>query len=278
MSAASTQPGRGIADYAFVEELGAGSYGRFFTARPPERLGLEVDLVAVKVLDRRATDTEFRRVAEELRLFASLGSPHLVDVYDVGYASNGGILYFAMAYHPDGSLGRPAHALERGEAAQAVADAARGAHALHEVGVVHRDIKPSNILLRGGRGLLSDLGLTPLLAPGMTTTGVAPIGTIEFMDPSTLSGGRASRQTDIWSLGLNLHRALTGAGVYAGMPDDSPMEALRHMLRERPAVSGALDPDLRRVVERCIAPEPGQRFPTAAALADEIEQSIGASA
>lgn len=259
----------GIADYRFVAELGAGSYGRWYKAARPERLPGTADFVAVKVLDRRATDAEFARVAEELRVLAAIDSPHLVRVYDVGYSD--GTLYYAAEHHPEGSLERPASPQPPERVAQAVADAARGAHALHEVGVVHRDIKPSNVLLKGGRGWLSDLGLTALLAPGMTTTGVAQVGTVEFLDPSTLSGTRASRLTDVWSLGLTLHRALTGQSVYPSVPAGEVQAALRQMLQGRPALSPDLADGYREVVERCIAPERGRRFPTAAALAEAIE-------
>ena len=61
---------KGIADYRFVTELGSGNHGRFYKALTPPRLGIEAEHVAVKVLDRGATDSEFTRVATELRMFA----------------------------------------------------------------------------------------------------------------------------------------------------------------------------------------------------------------
>lgn len=259
----------GIADYRFLDELGTGSYGRWYRAPRPSRLPGRDDFVAVKVLDRRVTDAEFARVAEELSLLAALDSPYLVRVYDVGFSD--GVLYYAAEHHPEGSLEPPATPPTPEGIAQAVADAARGAHALHEVGVVHRDIKPPNVLLKGGRGRLSDLGLTALLAPGMTTTGVAQSGTVEFLDPSTLSGTRASRLTDIWSLGLTLHRALSGQSAYPDAPGGDVMAALRQMLAGRPELSNDLPAGYRSVIERCITPERARRFATAAALADAIE-------
>jgi serine/threonine protein kinase len=258
----------GIADYRFVEDLGAGSSGRCHVAERPERVPADADRVVVKVLDRRATPAEYERISAELGVVASIGSAHIVQVYDVGYVD--GVLYYAMAHCPDGSLERPATPTSAGMRAQAVADAARGAHALHEVGIAHRNIKPSNILLRGGRGFLSDLGLAHLQAPGMSSTGVSRIDSIEFMDPGVLLGRRASRITDIWSLGICLHHAVAGEGVYREIGGKDTIEAMRELLHDSPQLSPRLDEGYREVVQRCLDEDLGRRFDTAADLADAI--------
>lgn len=259
---------KGIADYEFVEELGSGNHGRFYRARTPSRLGIEAEHVAVKVLERGATDAEFKRMATELRVFASVRSEHLVQVYDAG--SNGGLLYYCMAHYPEGSLARPSRPLDAAATACIVADAARGAHALHEVGVVHRDIKPANLLIEGGRGRLSDLGLARVLAPGMTTTGVGPIGSIEFMAPSVITGERASRRSDIWSLGVTLHRALTGEGLYGEIPDNNVLEAFTHVLHGDPVLHPGLGTEHRAIIEACLD-RSGGGFATAQELADALD-------
>ncbi len=259
----------GIADYRFVDQLGAGGAGVTYLAVRPERLPVAADRVAVKVLSRRATHEEFHRIADEIRLVAAIGSPYLAEVYDVGLAD--GRVYLAMAHHPDGSLGRPATPMGDGRAAQVVADAARGAHALHEAGVVHRAITPTAILLSGGRGRLADIGLAHLQAPGMSSTGVSGLAALEYVDPLLLRGGPASRHTDIWSLGIVLHRAVAGEGVYGPLASSDAVAALREFLGARPALSAALDAPYRAVVERCLAEDPGARYATAAEVADAIE-------
>lgn len=260
----------GIADYVFVERLGTGNHGEFWLAVPPARLGRPPgEHVAIKTLAQRASDADFRRMANELRVYASLTSPYLVPVLDAGH--QGGRLFYSTPYYPDGSLGQPARPLERVEVLHAVADAARAAHALHESGVAHRDIKPSNVLISNGRGHLSDLGLAQVINPGQTVTGIGPVGTIEYLSPEVVRGEKASRASDVWALGVTLHRVLTGRPVYHDLPTSSLLEALRRVLRDRPVIDSAVSGGERAVVERCLAPEPADRFATTDELAAAIE-------
>ena len=264
-----------IADYRVVEMLDHGNHGVFYRAEPPARLGLEAPFVALKIMERHSTDAEFRRVANELRVFAAVDSPHVVSILDAGQQD--GRLFYAMPWHGDGSLADPAPV---SRCLRAVVDAARGAHALHEVGVVHRDIKPANVLLDGGVARLADLGLAQMMRPGMTTTGVGPIGSIEFMEPDVIWGERASRSTDIWSLALTLHRAVCGTGAFGEIPEDNVLESFQHVLHNRPVLDGSLPDAVRPVVERALAADRGDRHPTAADFADDLEaatRSIGST-
>ncbi len=258
-----------IADYELGESLGRGNHGRYYKAGPPARLGLDVDVVAVKVLDQHAGDDEYRRFANELRLFASVKSPHLVKLYDAGHQE--GILFYALEYFPMGSLATPARELSPGDVLRAVAGAARGAHALHEVGVAHRDIKPANVMLTEDGGKLSDLGLAQVLNPGQTVTGFGPIGAIEYMEPGVVRGDPASRASDIWALGATLHKALTGSSVFGDIPTDDVLRALRHVLTTTPRVSSGLDDGARALIENCVAPAPEDRPSTAIELAERLE-------
>ncbi len=278
----------GIADYRFVERLGEGNHGTFWLAEPPARLGRgDGELVAVKTLVQQATDQDFARMANELRVYAAVDSPHLAPVLDAGHQQ--GCLYYATTYYAAGSLGAPARPLERGEVVRAVADGARGSHALHEAGIAHRDIKPDNIMLErvgehgagsggssgsGLRAQLADLGLAQVLNPGQTVTGIGPVGTIEYLAPEQVQGHQASRATDIWALGVTLHRSLTGRGVYPDFPVGSLLEALRHVTTSRPAVDAELDPVVGAIVARCLDEDPGARFPTGDELAAALDAVV----
>ena len=258
-----------IADYTLLRLLGEGNYGEFYLAKPPERLRVPAEYVAVKVLAGRTTEDAFRRATKELRLFATVQSPYLVTLFDAGQQDE--TFYYSMEYFPLGSLAVPGMPLSRPDVLRAVANAARAAHALHEAGIVHRDIKPANIMVHERGAKLSDLGLAQLVAPGLTVTGMGPIGSVEFMDPGIMRGARASRASDIWSLGVTLHRALTGRGLYGELADDEPLLAMRKVLSNTPTVDPSLPPDAQELILACLAPIPADRPATALIVAERIE-------
>lgn len=264
---------QGIADYVFVKPLGEGAHGTFYLATPPARLGLSAQHVAVKVLTGNTDEEAVRRTTRELRAFASAASPYLVTLYDAGQQD--GSFFYAMEYFEQGSLASPATPLSRAQVLTAVAQASRAAHALHESGVVHRSIKPENILLHPDGARLSDLGLAQALAPGQTVTGLGPIGTVEYLEPAILLGQRGSRASDIWSLGITLHRALTGTGVYGELSQSDPLLAVRTVLSQKPAFSADLEPRDAALIARCLAPEAADRPGTALDLAIELEALAG---
>lgn len=260
----------GIADYVFADRLGDGNHGTFWSARPPARLGLPPSqIVAVKVLAHHASDDDFRRMANELRIYARVESEHLVRVLDAGH--DDGRLFYAMPLHEEGSLASPARPLDQATVVTAVIGATRAAHALHEHGVAHRDIKPTNILLAEDRGHLADLGLAQIISPGQTVTGIGPVGTIEYLAPEVIRGEPATRASDIWALGVTLHRVLTGRPVYQGLSGASLLDALRQVLSDRPVLDNSLEPTHRDIVERCLQADPTERFGTAAELAVALE-------
>lgn len=273
----------GIADYHFVERLGEGNHGTFWLAKRPPRLDTtDAEYVAVKTLAQQATDQDFARMANELRVYAAVESPHLAPIHDAGH--HNGRLFYATTYFADGSLGAPARPMGHAEVITAVADAALGAHALHEAGIAHRDIKPDNVMISrvdsgpGGeagagpmvRAMLGDLGLAQVINPGQTVTGIGPVGTIEYLAPEQVQGEKASRASDIWALGVTLHRSLTGRGVYQSLPVDSLVEALRHVVTARPSLDESLPAVVGTIIDRCLVEDPAGRFQTAAALADEL--------
>lgn len=265
----STAPER-IADYEVVETLVRPGAETYLLARPPARLGLRDERVTIKVVDGRHERDRFERMAEELRIFASVGSPYLVTLYDAG--SDDGRMWYSMTHFPMGTLAEPARFLTLEQRMQAVADAARGAHALHESGIAHRDIRPANVLLGQRHAVLADLELARFLQPGRTVTSTAPVGELEYTDPSLIRGERASRASDIWSLGLTLHRALAQESAYPGLPPDAgALPVIRRVLTGGPEISNRLDPAVVELIRSCVAPDPADRPATALALAEQIE-------
>ena len=259
----------GIADYRFVRSLGAGNNGVFYLAHRPERLRIDAEFVAVKVLSGSNSQDTFRRATRELAAFAAVRSPYLVTLYDAG--QQGDDLYYSMEYLPAGSLADAAGALPPGQVLTAVADAARAADALHEAGMAHNDIKPGNIMLHDGHAKLSDLGLSQLLTPGLTLTGIGSTGSVEFLDPAIIRGEAPGRATDIFSLGATLHRALSGSGLYGDLPTNNTMLAMRRVLSHAPEISPSLPAGVRDLIAGAIDQNPAARPATAGELAARID-------
>jgi serine/threonine protein kinase len=259
----------GIADYRFIRTLGTGNHGVFYLAYRPERLPLNDELVAVKVLSGTSSQDTFRRATRELAAFAAVNSPYLVTLYDAGQA--GSEMFYSLEYVSGGSLAHPAEPPPPGLVLTAVVHAARAAHALHEAGIAHNDIKPGNVLLDSGGGKLADLGLSRLLRPGLTITGLGSSASVEFLDPALIRGAAPSRASDIFALGATLHRALTGKGLYGNLPRDNTMVAMRRVLSRDAEISAGLDPATRTVIGAAISTDQAERPATAEEFARRVE-------
>lgn len=257
-----------IADYEIIQQLGEGSQGQFWLAKAPPRLEVDEPFVAIKTLAHAASDDDFARLTAHLQLYASVESPNLVKLYDLGQQGN--LLYMAGEYLEAGSLAQPARPLSRIDVLRSIAEASQGAHELHEVGIPHRSIRPGNILMSPTEAKLGDVGLSQLLSPGLTITGAGKVSAIEYLSPELIQGQQASRASDIWAIGATLHKALTGQPLYPDIPTDSLITALRHILNERPTLGDALRNGERRVIETTVAADPADRPPTAAEVAKAI--------
>lgn len=265
-----------IAGYQTMEALGGGSHGQVHKAMAPERLGLGGEPVALKIFDRATDHAEFERVVEEVKVYAAAQSEceWLAPMYDVG--RHGERLYLAMAYYSMGSLATNRDQMNSIDIVKVVADAARGAHALHEAGLVHREIKPANVFLTSpSTGVLADLGLAHVVSPGQTVTGLG-VSSLATMEPGLVRGETSARASDIWSLGATLHWGLTGRGVFADLPESNLIAALRHIMTASPNVAGeGLPEPVQAILNKCLAADRMQRYPTAEALAADLDEVEG---
>ncbi|GAC1339802.1 MAG: hypothetical protein NVSMB29_07770 [Candidatus Dormibacteria bacterium] len=265
------QQPRQVADYDFLNLLGEGSQGSVYLASRPDRLPGGTDTVAVKLLARPATEEEFATALGELTTYASIGSPYLTQLIEAGRQQDGTV-YYAMEYAPGGSLALPPRSSGPSAIVRALTSAAWGAHALHEGGLAHRAIKPSNVLLFESGARLADPDLQHLLAPGQTISGRGSAELVQYLAPEVIRGEPVSRATDLWALGVTLHVALTGEGIYVFEPEAGPMSALRAVMAgARPELSPALPEGLSRVIEACLELDPEARPDSAEALADRLD-------
>jgi serine/threonine protein kinase len=267
LDATTTLVDASIADYEILGLLGEGPHARCYLARPPGWFG---EGVAVKVFTERVSEPAFDRAVQGLRAVAAVRSPHVVCVFDAVLGEN---FAYAMEYLPLGSLADSARSPARAEVLTALEHAARGAHTLHEAGIVHGGIHPGNVLLAeeedgtlGGR--LAEPDLSRVLMPGAVVPGAGRGGVLEFRDPDLLAGVGPSRRTEVWALGATIHRVLSGVGLYGELPGH-PLGAIRELHSTSPQVRPGLEPEEADLVHSCIADGP-DRLRTAAEVADRL--------
>jgi len=205
--------------------------------------------------------------------------PNITALYDAGQLF--GQPYIAMQY-----IGGPSLAQRLGQGpippettARIVAAVARAVHHLHTKGVIHRDLKPSNVLLDElGLPYVTDFGLVKMLGADShkTTTG-AILGTPSYMAPEQAAGRAAEvgPPTDIYSIGAILYECLTGRPPFR---ETTPLDTLVQVLEGEPARPREINPAIPRALEaiclRCLEKAPERRYPTAAAVADNLERFL----
>ncbi len=221
--------------------------------------------VALKVIASHLADqAAFReRFLRESRLAARLDHPGVVPIFDA--REEDGELIVAMRLVEGGDLKR--RIAERGplppqEAIDLLAQVAKALDAAHAAGIVHRDVKPHNILLEGDRTYLSDFGLAKALGESGVLSDASIVGTVEYMSPEQWRGQKVGPAADVYSLGCVLFETLTGIAPYARQAADS-----------EPEMPAGLDD----VIERAVAKDPADRYPTAGALIEAARERQGAT-
>ncbi|MFD0586139.1 serine/threonine-protein kinase [Dactylosporangium darangshiense] len=260
-------PGDVLGDrYRLDEFVASGGMGQVFRATD-KTLGRTV---AVKVLlPGHVSNAEFgSRFRSEARIMASIGHPGVVGVYDYGETPEG-TLFLVMAFvdgRPLGELIAAEGTLSVDRTLAIVAQAADALHAAHEKGIIHRDVKPGNLLVgEAGAVTLVDFGVARSESVTSVTKVNAVIGTALYMSPEQASGEPISPSADIYALGVVAYHCLTGAPPFNG---NSPLEiAIKHLQDEPPPLPANLSAATRALVERAMAKDPKERFPTAASLA-----------
>ena len=261
---------RYFGDYELLEEIARGGMGVVYKARQASLNRI----VAFKMILKGvlATPIDVARFRAEAESAAALDHPHIVPIYEVG--EHEGQQYFAMRYVEGTTLARAPRRSARAEVARLL-DVARAVHFAHQRGILHRDLKPSNVLIDpAGTAFVTDFGLAKRTGAdsSLTETG-QPVGTPRYMAPEQAAGRKdLTVGADVYSLGVILYERLTGRPPFLG---DNLMEVLRQVREIDPprpsSILPGLDRDLETICLKCLEKDPGRRYASAEALAEDLD-------
>jgi WD40 repeat protein/serine/threonine protein kinase len=279
---------RCIGDYELHGEIASGGMGTVYLAR---QISLN-RIVALKMIrsGKLATPKEIQMFKREAAAAATLDHPNIVPIYDVGEIE--GMHYFSMKLIEGGNLADrimafaiPGPSSSKGQLksrhaviARLLACLARAVHHAHQRGVLHRDLKPTNVLLdEADQPHLTDFGLAKLTETLDVMQSFAVMGTPAYMAPEQAFGNTRplTIAVDIYSLGAILYELLGGRPPFQGT---TAAEILSQVKSREPEPLKQLNPrsdtDLGTIASKCLEKDPETRYPTALALAEDLERYL----
>jgi len=272
--AATDLVGRTLGPYDLEKLLGQGGFAWVFVGRE-----LDGTPVAVKVLKPRyAGDPQFEsRFRNESEVAAKLEHPNIIRIRTVAKA--GDHVYFGMDLCADSLGARLAREgpLPEKDIVRLASDIIAALDFAHGQGVIHRDLKPDNVLIRSdGTAVLTDFGIARAVSGYVASTGVnMTIGTPHYLSPEQAQGRALDQRADYYALGVTLYKAATGEVPFsstdwfelARMHVEDPPPPLR---KKRPDLSKRFE----RVVLKCLAKHPDDRYRTGAELLGDLQEVL----
>jgi serine/threonine-protein kinase len=282
---------RRFGPYVLFDKVGEGGMARIFLARGKTALGGNRLVVVKEILPLLAASEEMSRLLiDEAKLCAGLSHKNIVQVIDLGREE--GSLYIAMEYVE----GLDLRDLLRGCSKKqvplpiefslfVVGETLRALDYAHRkrsedgkaLGIVHRDVSPSNVLLSlEGEVKLCDFGIARALTMGDALPEEAIQGKAGYMSPEAARGDGVDARSDVFAAGIVLWELLAGQRLYrAGAGRPSPLEQARKA--EVPLLPSKPFPEFERlsaIVRRALAPDPGERYPSAAAMLEDLDAYV----
>jgi serine/threonine protein kinase len=264
-------------DYELLGEIARGGMGVVWRARQTS-LNREVALKMIRA-GALASPEEVQRFLREAEAAANLQHPNIVAIHEVG--EHGGQHYFSMDY----VAGRDLAALVQDgplpprRAATYVKIIAEAIHFAHQRGTLHRDLKPQNVLIDAAdQPRITDFGLAKIMQDDsrLTQTGTV-MGSPSYMSPEQAAGrtGEVGVASDVYSLGAMLYELLTGKPPFRGA---TPLATMQQVLESEPTAPRKLKADipvdLETICLKSLEKAPSARYPTARALAEELDRFL----
>ena len=283
-------PGIKLGRYEIRSKIGEGGMGEVYLAQDT-RLHRKV---ALKILptELAANKDRMRRFEQEAQSAAALNHPNIAHIYEIGEGD--GVNFIAMEFIDGATLREKIHneQTDLRKLLRYLQHVAEGLAKAHAAGIVHRDLKPDNIMItRDGHAKILDFGLAKLIerppASGGDSSEVATavmpqhstpgaiMGTVGYMSPEQAQGKtkEIDQRSDIFSFGCILFEAATGTKPFEG---DSVVKSLHMVIYEAAPLLADLNPsapaDLQRIVRRCLAKDPDERYQSIKEVAIELKE------
>ena len=284
--------GKDFGEYTIIREIGRGGMGIVYEAVHRQ----QGKHCALKIIPRAAAldPRQLVRFKNEAQAASRLHHPHIVPVYEVGFAE--GCHFYTMQFIAGSSLAqlikeqRPLQGQDSSRhdssrnlrdfrtAAEYLRQAAVALDHAHQVGIIHRDVKPANLLVQAdGHLWVTDFGLASVQGgDGLTATGDV-VGTLRYMSPEQASARRGvvDHRTDIYALGATFYELLTLQPAVIGLDRE---QLLEHLSFGEPRPPRRIDPripvDLETIALKSLAHAPEDRYVTAASLASDLARYL----
>lgn len=276
--------------YRLLRSLAVGGMGELFlaAAQDEEIEGLEQLVVIKRILPEYAADPNVVTMfLIEARIAARLDHPNIVRVYDMGRAD--GSIYFTMEYLHGTDLGelidrarRTREGFPLGHALTIGLGLCGGLHFAHEMrrvdgrpmAIVHRDVSPSNVFITyHGEVKLVDFGIAKVVSSTQLTQDGMRKGKIAYMSPEQVRGESVDRRSDVFGIGILLYEMVTLSHLFDAAGEFEILEQIVSGEIPRPSSRRpGLAPELEAIILKALALSPYERYPTAQALAEDLER------
>ena len=247
-----------VGPFRLLGVLGTGGFGRVFLGQSPDGRRVAVKVVKPELAADPEFRARFRREVAAARSVSGQFTARVVDANLDGEGTDGSELWLATAYISGPTLREAVAAegpLAEGSVLSLAAGLAEALAAIHQAGLVHRDLKPDNVLLAFDGPRVIDFGIARAAGANTLTGTGTLLGTLAYMSPEQALGQAVGPPSDVYSLGSLLVFAATGQGPYG---DGQPAQLLYRVAHEPPNLD-RVPPQVRSLVERCMAPDPGRR-------------------
>jgi len=267
-------------DYELLEEIARGGMGVVYKARHTKLNRI----AALKMIlgGRFSSQDDVQRFHIEAKAAAGLDHSGIVPVYEIG--EHDGQAFFAMKYIEGGSLAQNVDRFRADPRAAVtmLASVARAVNHAHQRGVLHRDLKPANILIdEAGQPLITDLGLAKTTTGDseLTKTG-AVLGTPSYMSPEQAQSTESvTTAADIYALGAIMYDLLTGQPPHKGATAFETVMSVRNNTPPTPRkLNPQVDSELELICLKCIERNPDDRYSSAVALSDDLDNWLAGDA